>query len=243
MRRKMLVLALAPALLATTCIRPIKVGVAPAPVAETPTFHLTHEGEPLTYVNSFRVSECLPGTERDLWRITRDYAAPVGMAPLRITYGRVPQGYVEEKPALPLAPGGCYRAEVAQHLEADSASYSIPGRGRQTFRLLPTGRIIVGEPGGLIFNSAPFRQLNRAAVGCTRGYRRAATPDEKAAVDAREYPVLDARLSCGWLAANWPDVMRDPVTTERGILAGAGAVGLAVTIIVFDELISRAVPE
>jgi hypothetical protein len=223
MRRKLwLALALCPGLMASTCIHPAYVRVAPGPrIDEPPAFHFEYRGEPLTYVEEFQVADCAdPRTHSPAWRIAREGQTPPAIGPLRIVYGRVPQGYRESTPAQPLAPGGCYHATV-EVLPPVGELIRSPAGG-ETFRLLPNGRIIVGQPAGLFNNPRPFRQLNRAAVGCKRGWRRARTAADSAAVDAREYKVLDARVSCGWLFAEWPGVVDDPTSTERATLALAG---------------------
>jgi hypothetical protein len=223
MHRKLwLALALCPTLMASTCIHPAHVRVAPGPrIDEPPAFHFEYRDEPLTYVESFQVTDCLdPRAPSVAWRIVREGQPPADFGPLRIVYGRVPQGYRETAAAQPLAPGGCYDATV-EILPPVGVPIRNPAGG-ETFRLLPNGRIIVGQPAGLFNNPRPFRQLNRAAVGCTRGWRRADTAADSAAVDAWEYEVLDARVSCGWLFTEWPGVVDDPTSTERATLALAG---------------------
>jgi hypothetical protein len=235
MRGKLwLAVALLPALMAMQCFHLIRVQVAPGPaVDDPPSFGFAYRGDPLTVVESFRVSECRGGRGA-VWQIQRDARTPTDTQPLRITYGRVPRGYREAKPAEPLAPGGCYDARARGLLDEAAV---MGGFGSETFHLLPNRRMFVGSPGGLATSSRPFRQLNRAAVGCQRGYRRARTQADSAAVDAREYGVLDARLSCGWLYATWPDLMEDPVTTEHGLLAVLGVAGLVAGVVILDQVL------
>jgi hypothetical protein len=177
----------------------------------------------LTVVERFQVSSCASGGDRIVWRIARDDAPSTLTEPLRITYGRVPPGYREGRAAEPLVPGGCYQAGA---LAAEQPLSPLAGFGGERFHVLPNGQLITGYSGGLIHSSRPFRQLNRAAVGCTRGYRRARTPADSAAVDARQYTVLDNRLSCQWLYANWPDLMTNPASTEHGVLAILALLGV-----------------
>lgn len=238
MRNKLwLAVALGPALMASRCIHPVDVGVTPAPrTGDAPAFQFGYRGEPLTYVEEFQVADCqATGPERVTWRIVRDGQTPTDSEPLRITYGVLPRGYRQETPPRPLAPGGCYRASaVAMAPVGESLG---PPSGGETFRLLPNGQVIVGEPGSIFGNTRPFRQLNRASVGCTRGWRRADTAADSAAVDAREYEVLDTRVSCGWLFTEWPGVVEDPVSTERATLTLAGLLAIYVSLGLLSEYI------
>lgn len=237
-----LAMALVPALLATSC--PVFIGVHVATGTDGPTapeLRFWYERTPLRQVDSLTVYACPPravyGAAYDSalltlpvqWRITRDTGAAPAGEPLRVTYGRVPAGYREEAPAAPLATGGCYLARVVARVDSALAKPLkwLDLDGAQTFRLLPDGRIIMGVPEGTLYDRRPLRETNRAAVACRRGYRRARTPADSAAVDAREHAVLDYPLSCGWLRAHWPDVMSGPQTTERTIL---GAVGAAISV-------------
>jgi hypothetical protein len=240
MRRKLwLAVALCPALMASTCIEPVHIRVDPGPRPDdTPAFHFTYDGDPVTYVEEFRVEECRKiGRGASAWRIVRDGQTPTDVIPLRITYGQLPRGYRETAAVQPLAPGGCYYASV-EYLAPIGSLIRSPAGG-ETFRLLPNRQLVVGSPGGLFNNTRPFRQLNRAAVGCTRGYRRARTAADSAAVDAREYGVLDARVSCGWLYSEWPDVVDEPLGTERATLA---LIGLFATFVATGLLLEQ-IPE
>lgn len=216
--------------MASQCIEPVYVGVAQGPPpADEPTFRFTYRREPLTYVEAFQVAACRdPDARTPTWRIVRDGQTPPDTGPLRLTYGRVPRGYRETSGAQPLQPGGCYHASVEV-----LAPIGVPVRspaGGERFRVLPNGQLVVGHAGGLIHNTRPFRQLNRASVGCTRGWRRARTAADSAAVAAREYPVLDARVSCEWLFTEWRDVVDEPLSTERAGLALAGLLAVVVSL-------------
>ena len=232
MRGKLwLAVALCPALMASQCIEPAYVGVQQGPrPADPPAFDFAYDGAALTYVEEFQVADCR-GASRlraPMWRIEREGQPPADIGPLRITYGRAPRGYRETTAAKPLEPGGCYDATVEV-----LAPVGVPIRspaGKERFRLLPTGRLVVGYPGGLINNSRPFRELNRAAVGCTRGWRRADTATDSARVAAREYVILDARVSCDWLYTRWPDLVDEPLATERATLSLAGLVTLFISL-------------
>lgn len=238
MRAKIwLALCLVPALMASTCIYPVRVGVTPgAQPGDAPAFDFAYRGDPLTYVEEFQVADCRhPRTRSIVWRIERDGQTPPDPGPLRLTYGRVPRGYRETQAPRPLAPGGCYDAS-AYALRPIGSAMGNP-TGHETFRLLPNGRTIIGSPAGLANNNRPYRHLNRAAVGCTRGYRRAATAADSAAVDAREYTVLDARVTCGWLFTQWPDVVEGPASTEQAALALAALAAVFAGIFVLEDVL------
>lgn len=241
-----LALCLVPALMATSCIYPIGVHVEQDTAGDPPEFRFSHHGRPLVRLDTLSVSGCPERTsysavytQREhpelpvLWRIVRDPNAPATTEAPRIRYGRVPAGYVEQKPAEPLPSGGCYNVYAAG---PGNAPETWPNFGGQTIHLLPDGRLVEGTPSGYAVNAHPFRQVNRAAVACARGYRRARTPADSAAVDARAFAVLDASLSCGWLQGNWPDLMNEPQSAERlfvALLATAAAVGVSIYL---DEL-------
>jgi len=236
--RWMLALVLAPGLMATSCIRFrfIEVDVSGGSDAVSPpAFSFTHERGQLTALERFQVTDCWGTDGRPMWTIVADGVVQHASEPLRITYARVPLGYREEVPATQLQPGGCYRAVAKGHPTDDAID-----EGRETFRLLPTGRLVVGEPdGGILYNSPAFRQLNRAAVGCARGYRRASSAWDSAAVERREFRVVDQRVSCGWLYEHWPDVMGEQVATERALAAALGGIAAVVGLV----LLSEQVPE
>jgi hypothetical protein len=239
-RRKLFfALALCPVLMASTCIEPVYVGVDPGPrPGDAPAFQFVYRREPLTYVEGFQVTACGErGGASSTWRIVRDGQTPPDNGPLRLTYGQVPRGYRETTAAQPLRPGGCYDASV-EVLPPIGGRIRTPA-GSERFRVLPNGQLVVGYSGGLIHNTRPFRQLNRASVGCTRGWRRARTAADSAAVDAREYPVLDARVSCDWLFTEWRDVVGEPRSTER---AGLGVAALLVLFVGLG-LLSEQIPE
>jgi hypothetical protein len=236
MRTKLwLAVALCPALMASQCIEPLYLRVDPGPEADdVPAFRFIYDGDPVTYVDELQVTTC--ETRRvPTWRIVRDGQSPTDMRPLRIIYGQLPRGYRETTAAQPLQAGGCYRATAEYPAPVNTPVRTLPGR--ETFRLLPNGQVIAGEPVSVFNNPRPFRQLNRAAVGCTRGYRRADTAADSAAVDAREYGVLDARVTCGWLFSQWPDVVAEPVGTERATLTLAGLLALYVGVgLLLDQI-------
>lgn len=242
MRRTLwLVIAISPLLMATSCPLVVDVQVEPGATEAEPEFGFSFQRKPLGGVDTLRVFGCpdreLYGIQLDsalqaapvMWSIVREGAAPASAEPFRLTYGRLPAGYHESAPARPLRPGGCYYM-VAQVMEDSAAGirrsgYAIPGA--QVLRLLPDGRMIVGMPIGPFLNSRPFREINRAGVGCRRTYRRARTAADSTAAAGREYEIMGTPLTCEWLYAHWPDVMSGPTATERALLA---LLGLGATI-------------
>lgn len=232
MRRKWLIaVALAPALMANQCFKLIDVRLAPdGASSEPPSFSFVFDGEPLSVLKRFKVGPCGGGPLSMAWVLVPDGVTQHTGMPLRITYGRVPLGYREAFAAEPLAPGGCYR------VEAEGIGLPMLGIGWKTFRILPNGRLMEGEPAGIL-SSRAFRQVNRAAVGCARGYRRARSAADTASVAAREFGVLDARVSCGWLYETWPDLMSEPIATERALLGiTAGLATIAGLIFLSDQI-------
>lgn len=238
MRGKLwLALVLAPVLMASQCYSVVDVEVEPgAAGGDAPTFGFEFRGDVLTRLETFTVRSCTGDRDPTVWQLERTDAPDTETEPLRITYGRLPRGYRETRPAPPLEPGGCYRANAVAVDQPAPLSSTLGG---ETFRLLPNRRLVLGEPGGVLLSTRPFRQLNRASVGCTRGWRRARTAADSAAVSSREYTVLDARVSCEWLFSHWPDVATDPASTERVALATASLLVVYVTL----GLLSEQIPE
>jgi hypothetical protein len=238
MRRTLwLALAISPLLMASQCFRVARVQVSPgAAPGDPPSFGFAYRGQPLTGVQSFRVESCSADGQGPLWQIARVDETLTETEPLRITYGQVPRGFRERRPAEPLQAGGCYHASARGMEEVQLSRMIISG---ESFYLLSNRRMIVGSPAGLLHNPRPFRQINRAAAGCHRGYRRARTQEDSAAVDARRYRVLDDSPSCEWLNTHWPDLMSEPASTERTALTLTGRLVLYVTL----GLLAEQIPE
>jgi hypothetical protein len=252
-RAPRLAILLAPLLMATSCPAFVRVGIEPG-VAEdgsAPEFRFDYQRTALRELQSLTIYGCPPEELANfaydsalqhvpiVWRIVRGEESPLRAQPLRITYGRAPAGYREEKPATPIARGGCYHAHAVAFADRSTSRAYLGGlEGAQTFRLLADGQLVMGTPTVPVLDSRPLRQLNRAAVGCTRGYRRARTPADSAAVDTREYAVLQAAVSCGHLRTQWPDVMHNPVTRERTLL-GLMGLGLSAVALLLSQDESR----
>ena len=223
--RWILALALAPALMATSCIYGIPVHVMPQPfVAEPVAFTIYQYADTAGTVAAFEVRDCADSTSV-AWRVSRGTRSDTSV--LRIAYGRAPEGFDQAAPARPLVPGGCY------HAVATSAEPGARG-GREVFRLLPNGAVIVGMPEGLT-DPPEVRELNRASVACVRGYRRAGTAADSAAVDAHERPVHGMALSCGWIRLHWPDALETTVTRGENVRGLLGAIAVTVGGIVLDH--------
>lgn len=224
--RWILVLALAPALMATSCIYGIPVHVHPQPyVVEPVAFTMYQYSDTAGTVGAFEVRECADSTSV-LWRLSREPRADT--ATLRMTYGRAPEGFREAAPARPLEPGGCY------HAVATSADPRERG-GTEVFRLLPNGAVIVGLPQGRFGDAPEVREMNRASVACVRGYRRAAGAADSARVDAWEHNVHGAALTCGWIRTHWPDALQTTVTRGENVRDLVASAALTVGIFVLDH--------
>jgi hypothetical protein len=232
-RRLWLAIAISPLMMAMQCFRLARVEVSPgAAPSDPPAFDFTYRGQPLAGVETFRVESCAADGRHLLWQVERIGQTLTETEPLRITYGQVPRGFREDRPAAALQPGGCYHASATGMEEVELSGMIVLG---ESFYLLPSRRMFAGSPAGLVHNSRPFRQINRAAVGCRRGWRRARTQADSAAAGARRYPVLDERLSCDWLNTHWPDLMAEPASTERAALAVATLLAVYVSLGILSE--------
>ncbi|HEX9937310.1 MAG TPA: hypothetical protein VGB15_09310 [Longimicrobium sp.] len=221
LRRLGLTACLAVPLLAMSCPPKMSVHLDPASAANAPSFTFSRQDVLLGSVREFGVYACRPTQlQKPLWVIRSDTAtaAPRGSV-LRVTYGQVPQGYVAENPAVPLEPRRCYEAAVI------GAEYSWPGT--KDFYLERDGRVRALR-GETAFELAikQEQRWNRAAVQCRRGYRRARSAGDSAAVDVRSYPVADTTLTCGWMRQAFPGDIAEAVSTERGTAAFLGFVAL-----------------
>lgn len=232
--RKLLVLALAPALAATSCIRPVRIDPAPSP-SRAPAFTFSRDGGPLRMLDEFAVTQCRPEPlQRPLWHVARSRTqadAPLAWderrardstEALRITYGKTPEGFTEVVAPEPLAAGLCYLARVRD-------SY---GGGSREFRLLPDGRMETGRLGDWYRRGGD--QLNRAAVHCRRSYRRASRADSLR-IDPWRHAVADTSVTCAELRTAHPEVMKTAVSRETTVTVGL-VVAAALAGFLVDEL-------
>jgi hypothetical protein len=226
--RKAAVLMLAPLLAASECTPaidrgpPIDLKVAPSRL-RTPAFAASSGGLPMEPVGEFAVSACRP--ERLLspvWQIARKERSDAQAKQL-ITYGEVPAGYTEVKPAQPLVPGRCYVAVA-----------SGPGSGFREFKLLPDGRVSPGA-GGRVATFRQGHQIERAAVHCLRAYRRARTPGETDAVDRAPQAVADTSVTCAELRAGWPTDFATAESSERKALQIVAGIGALIALFVVQD--------
>lgn len=219
-------IALAPLVMATSCPAVLTVQVFPqGSRVDPPVFVLWNASDSSGTVVALEVRECAEGGA-PMWRITRQ--APALPGSQRVVYGEAHPEFAEAAPARPLARGGCYRA-IARPIDPERAV------GQETFRLLPTGGLVVGTPKEPLMEDPALRELNRAAVDCVRGYRRADSAADSAAVDAREHPVRDARLSCGWIREHWPDDLRTTRTRGEHVLTLAVEAAFLLGIFALDH--------
>jgi hypothetical protein len=242
-RRPAAIACLAVPLLANQCLPRTKVRLEPLSAPEAPSFTFRTGGEPLGAVQEFNVYACRPSElQTPLWRLRRigedsvPAHAPPGQA-LRITYGQVPPGYTADAPAVPLQPRRCYQAAAAG---GGPMASLLPGT--TSFYLERDGRVR-GVRGEAAFEMETRNEqlYHRATVQCRRGYRRARTPGDSAAVDAREIPVADTSLTCGWMRQEHPDDIREALSSERGTVVFLGFVAAMAALAAGYGALQRAV--
>jgi hypothetical protein len=142
-----------------------------------------------------------------------------------IVYGATPPGFFTRKPAEALVPGGCYQVWASGRLR-ESGRAAIGSGG---FRVLADGTVAngTGAQGRRLENE---KEVDRAAVGCRRGYRRARTASDSAGVDARVWAVSDTTITCGFLRTRSPETIARAESTERLLLQAAGGLVAAVAL-------------
>jgi hypothetical protein len=215
MRRSLAVLAMGPVLMANQCFRAFAVRVSPGPEPRQAVFTGVFEKEAVE-LRSLRVSLCRPLVlQHAVWEL--DGPADGGGARTdSVVYGAPPSGFFSEKPAEPLRAGGCYEVSAGGRLGSGQQLFGSGG-----FHLLADGRVQDGT-GPLSRRLGGERQVDRGAVGCRRRYRRARTPADTAAVDARAWAVADTSITCGFLRERSPETIAQAKSTERTLLEGAG---------------------
>jgi hypothetical protein len=229
MRRSVLVVLLAPALLASECTPaspPIKLLLAEDSRPGKPAFYFSRENEMLPGLTELAVSRCRPREVRTpVWHIRRN-TGDAAEGALRVTYGEVPPGYVEKQAADPLVPGQCYTAVA-------TAGYSA---GYAELGVLDDGRVVV-RGGGRGEGFTHGRQVERAAVACVRDYRDAPTAADSLAVDEHVHPVADTTITCGTLRTKYP--LDEAVSSERRLLGGLIALLTLIAIFLIEEGIGK----
>jgi hypothetical protein len=237
-RRLFTAACLALPLAAMTCLEPTHVDLAPDSAANAPAFTFRVGDEKVDAVREFGVYACRPSElQTPLWSIRPGDSATVARGePLRVTYGQVPPGYVAENPAPPLQPRRCYEAAAA----AAGVRAAFPGA--RDFYLERDGRVRALRGETAFELGIRNEQLwHRAAVQCRRGYRRARTPQDSMAVDARRYPVADTSLTCGWMLKAYPDDVRKALSSERGTAAFLGFVAAMAALVTINGALDRAI--
>lgn len=223
MRRSLAVLAGAPLLVATSCIRTFDLRTAPRPERGSPAIVARSGGRPAD-VRTLRVERCRPEVLPHVaWSIARLAGADSTAAPDSIIYGQLPRGYYEEHPAEPLAPGGCYEMRGTAG-GRDSTTFDAVGLA--AFRVLADGTVVPGWT-----RVRHGKELGHAALACRFAFHRARTTADTAAVDARTFPVADTTVSCGMMRTTLAESMRaepGPRKVAVTMLTAAAEIGAIV---------------
>ena len=215
-------------LTATTCFPRLDVDVRAGTEPGRPMIEGKVKREVIGGLSELKVTSCGPSyLEETTWKIERDDSLA---GPVVVTYGRVPPGFRETVPAAPLRPGRCYLAAAAW-----SGGMVMPGA--REFDVLEDGGIRERSAG--VFSGSWTRELERGAVGCVRGYRRARTPADSSAVDARAFPLADTTLTCGYLRENTPTELAESMSSERRVLLLA----LYLSVLVGASVLMDQIPE
>lgn len=231
MRKSLAVLAMMPVTMATQCIPRFDVRTSPGPEPMQAVFTGDRGGEPVE-LRKLTVARCRPGVAHHVvWDASVGSASDSTVRADSVVYGRAPEGSDELAKAEPLIAGGCY--EVFASGLTRAGRYA---RGTGGFRVRPDGVVIDGTgPMGRRFGNE--KEVDRAAVGCRRDYRRARTAADSATVDARVWPISDTTLTCGDLRRRAPDAIATTESTERLVLqAAAGIAALAALFVLQDKL-------
>jgi hypothetical protein len=229
MRRSLAVLAMAPVLMATTCFPSFDVRVSPGPAPMQAVFTGVR-GKEAVELQRVTVSLCRPGVvNRVVWSVNfREEDG--GDLPDSLVYGAPPPGFFAQSPPEPLAAGRCYQVSAAGRLR----STTLGAMGTGGFRVLADGTVAdgIGAQGSRL---AKQHEVDRAAVGCRRAYRRARTRPDSAGVDARVWAVSDTSITCGFLRTRYPETIASTESTEGRILRVAGAVAVLIAVYAIED--------
>ncbi|HEX8906355.1 MAG TPA: hypothetical protein VF771_16015 [Longimicrobiaceae bacterium] len=229
MRRSMalVVIAGAPLLMATECVRAYELKVSPRPERGSPAITGWRGDDPVA-IQSLEVERCRPPELRHVaWSVTRKEGGADSAALAPILYGQLPKGFAEERAPEPLAPGTCYVMHGDGTILGDSAG--MYARGRGGFHVRGDGAVLPADAG---FGETMHygRQFGRAAVTCRRAFRRVRTPEQTAAVDARAFAVADTTVTCELMRTRFAETMRTEPSTEKTVVylaAFVAALGVA----------------
>jgi hypothetical protein len=222
MRRSLAVLAGAPLLMATSCIRTIDLETSPGPERGRPVITAS-SGRRAATITELRVERCRPEPLRQVaWSIiAKDFPDSTGTAD-PIVYGVLPRGFVERHPAQPLSSGGCYQMQGSGIVAGDPPE--LPATARGEFVLGADGTFTAPGPVEVRHEN----QLGKAAVTCRFAFRRAQTAADTAAVDARVFPVADTTVTCGLMRTRLATTMRSepgPRARVTTVLIAAAELG------------------
>jgi hypothetical protein len=229
MWRSLAVLAMGPLLMATQCHPVYDLRVSPGPEPGQAVFTGARKNE-RAEIGTVTVALCRPGeVSRVVWSASR---VEKSAGPDSVTYGEGAPRFAAERPPEPLRAGGCYEVFTSGTLHA-SGRYATGSGG---FHLLADGTVRNGTgPEGSRLTS--WRQVDRAAVGCKRAYRRAPTLQDTVRIDARTWQVADTTLTCGDLRYRHTETLARAESTERLILqVSAGVAGLIALFAIQDKL-------
>ena len=230
MRKSLAVLAMGPLLMATQCHPSYDVRVAPGPEPMQAVFTGVR-GKESVAIDDLAVALCRPSVVSHLvWDATRVEKAAGADS---VTYGEASR-FSSRRPAEPLRPGGCYTVFSTGTLHP-SGRYAIGSGG---FHVLPDGRVVNGTgPQGRRLTS--YRQVDRAAVGCKRAYRRAPTLQDTTSIDARVWEVADTTITCGHLRYRHPETLAGAESSERLLLQAAGGIAVLVALFAIQDALPR----
>jgi hypothetical protein len=231
MRKSVAVLAMMPVTMATQCYPRFDVRTSPGPEPMQAVFTGDRGGQPVE-LRTVYVTRCRPSVVHHVaWDATVQSELDPKVRVDSVVYGRAPKGAAERSAAEPLIAGGCY--EVSASGRTVTGEYA---RGTGGFRVRPDGVVIDGT-GPMGSRLANEKEVDRAAVGCRRDYRRARTAADSVTVDARVWPVSDTTITCGYLRRRAPDAIAETESTERVVLqAAAGVAAIAALLVLQDKL-------
>ena len=229
MRRSLAVLAMVPGLMATQCYERFDVQVSPGPEPMRPVIAALH-GKDTVELREVHVALCRVGIlPHAVWSASRQLEKGAARVD-SVTYGDPSAGFFSQRPPEPLRAGGCYTVGASGRVSGSS----LPARGFGGFRVLADGSVQNGT-GELGRRLEREREVDRAAVGCRRGYRHARNPADSAAVDARDWTVSDTTITCGFLRARHADLIARTESTERALLGTLGAITIVAALLVLED--------
>jgi hypothetical protein len=227
MRKSLAVLAMAPVLMATQCVEQFDVQVSPGPEPMRPVITAVR-GKGAVELREVHVALCrVSVVPHTVWMASRaSGAAPTDS----VTYGDPSADFLSQRPPEPLRAGGCYTVGASGSVSGSS----LPARGYGGFRVMADGSVQNGT-GELGRRLSQEQEVDRAAVGCRRAYRRARSLADSAAVDARAWPVSDTTVTCRFLRQRDPEMIARAESTERLLLQAAGGIVAAAALMVLQD--------